>query len=98
MLPGDSRQFLDTKVLSDPRATNYWDQQKLVGNWYSQNVTHRRGTTWDAFFLYGPQARWTDMPGPQVAAGGPVIGARDKLLTGLQQLGLGHPANLAAAA
>lgn len=89
MLPGDDRARLDTRVLSDPRATNYWDEQKVVGTWYSQQVTRSRGTTWDAFFLYGPQARWTDVPGPIVTSGGPVIGARDKLAAGLEQLGVG---------
>ena len=97
MLPGDSRPLLDTKILSDPRVANYWDQDKLVGNWYSQNVTHRRATTWDAFFLYGPAARWGDVPAPQVAAGGSVIGAHDELSGGLQQLGIG-PASARKAA
>lgn len=98
MLPGDSRQFLDTKLLSDPRVRNYWDQDKLLGNWYSQAVTHRRGTTWDAFFLYGPYSQWADVPTDQVAAGGPVIGAQDKLSAGLDQLGLGHVAHATRAA
>jgi hypothetical protein len=96
MLPGDDRSRLDTKVLSDPRVTNYWDAQKVVGNWYSHQVTHRRGTTWDAFFLYGPQARWTGAPGPVITSGGPVIGARDKLAAGLEQLGIGEGSRGAA--
>ncbi|HVA24709.1 MAG TPA: hypothetical protein VMW62_09965 [Chloroflexota bacterium] len=97
MLPGDSRQFLDTKLLSDPRVTNYWDQQKVIGTWYSQHVTHQRGTTWDAFFLYGPNAQWTDVPQPEVTDGGSVIGAHDDLLRGLTQLGIAQP-NTAKAA
>jgi len=98
MLPGDDRARLDTKVLADPRVTNYWDDQKIVGNWYSQQVTHRRGTTWDAFFLYGPQARWTNAPGPEVSSGGSVIGSRDKLAAGLDQLGIGGNLALAGSA
>ena len=97
MLPGDSRQFLDTKVLSDSRVSYYWDQQKVVGNWYSRNVTHERGTTWDAFFLYAPNVRWGEAPPPTVADGGSVIGAHGELTDGLALLGIG-PASARKAA
>jgi len=88
MLPGDSRELLDTRTLADPRVKNYWDEQKLVGSWYSEEVTHRRGVTWDAFFLYGPQAHWSSLPEPLVSSGSTVIGQHDKLLAGLGQLQL----------
>jgi hypothetical protein len=88
MLPGDTRLLLDTRTLADPRVTNYWDDQKLVGAWYSEHVNHRPGVTWDAFFLYGPQAQWSDEPEPLVSSGGTVIGQRDRLLAGLGQLQL----------
>jgi len=88
MLPGDSRELLDTRTLADPRVTNYWDDQKLVGSWYSEQVTHSRGVTWDAFFLYGPRAHWSGQPEPLVSSGGTVIGDHDQILTGLHQLQL----------
>ncbi|MGH2468914.1 MAG: hypothetical protein ACRDGF_02485 [Chloroflexota bacterium] len=97
MLPGDARHFLDTKLLSDPRVTNYWDQQKVIGTWYSRHVTHQRGPTWDAFFLYGPNARWTDLPLPQIANGGSVIGAHEDLFRGLTRLGIAQPTAARAA-
>jgi hypothetical protein len=67
MVPGDSRRLLDTRVLSDPRVTYFWDQEKLVGRWFSQHVTSRKGMTWDAYFLYGPEARWDRELGPLVS-------------------------------
>jgi hypothetical protein len=67
MVPGDSRRLLDTSVLSDPRVTYFWDQRKVVGRWFSHHVTKRAGITWDAYFLYGPEARWNREPGPLVS-------------------------------
>jgi hypothetical protein len=48
MLFGDSRARWDGAGLVDSRVTHLWDEQKVVGNWYSANVTHQRGTTWDS--------------------------------------------------
>lgn len=84
MLPGDSRQFLDTRVLSDPRVTYYWDQDKVTGRWFSDHVTGGKGVTWDAYFLYGPDARWDLSPEPLASSGGPVIGSTDDLMTAIR--------------
>jgi hypothetical protein len=86
MLPGDSRQLLDTRVLADPRVTYYWDSGKLTGQWFTDHVTHRKGITWDAYFLYGPNARWDRLPDPLVVASsrGPVIGSTDALTAAIR--------------
>jgi hypothetical protein len=47
-------------------------------------VTRRAGVTWDQFFLYGPDARWTDAPGPLLASGSPVIGSTSQLMSALR--------------
>lgn len=86
-LVGDSRQFIDQRVLSDPRVTYYWDPKRTVGDWFSREVTQQPGTTWDAFFLYSAQARWDSTPGPLVVSGSTIIGAKDDLLKGFNQLG-----------
>ena len=93
MLPGDSRGRLDTRVLSDARVSNFWDEQKLVGRWFSDHVAKRQGITWDAFFLYGPDARWQSEPGPLISGGGTIIGARTRLSDGLRQVGFGAQAS-----
>ncbi len=84
MLPGDSRQFLDTRVLGDPRVTYYWDEGKVAGRWFSDHVTGGSGVTWDTYFLYGPDARWDGSPGPLVSADGPVIASADELMTAIR--------------
>lgn len=85
MLPGDSRQLLDTRVLADPRVTYYWDAGKVVGSWFTGHVTHRAGITWDAYFLYGPDATWGQRPGRLVSASvGPVIGSTGALTSAIR--------------
>jgi hypothetical protein len=91
MLPGDSRPLIDQRVLSDPRVTYFWDPNRLVGDWFSRHVWDSEGTTWDAFFLYGRDARWDSTPGPLAASGGSVIGARDDLRAGFYKVEAAPP-------
>ena len=58
MLVGDSRQFLDTRALGDPRVTYFWDQDRLVGRWFSDHVTGGDGITWDGSLV--PASRNTE--------------------------------------
>jgi hypothetical protein len=85
-MPGDSRRLLDTRVLSDPRVTYFWDQEKVVGRWFSAHVTNRRHITWDAYFLYGPEARWDQEPGPLMSrsSASSVIAAASQLQQAVQ--------------
>lgn len=89
MLFGDSRRAWDGDGMTDPRVVHLWDEQKAVGNWYSANVTHGGGTTWDFFALYGPEA--TDLAKP-LSMGGTIIGERDKLAAAIRPLLGGKPA------
>ncbi len=88
MLAGDSRQFLDTRALADPRVTNYWDEGKVTGRWFSDHVAggDGKGITWDAYFLYGPDARWDQQPAPLVSSDGPVIGSTAELAGAIRPL------------
>jgi hypothetical protein len=83
MLLGDGRSRWEGAGMVDPRVSHLWDEQKHVGNWYSDNVTHRRGTTWDFYALYGPDAR--DLAAP-LSMGGTIIGQRDELAAGIRPL------------
>jgi hypothetical protein len=47
-------------------------------------VTGQEGITWDAYFLYGPDARWDRQPGPLVSTGGSVIGSTDQLMAAIR--------------
>ena len=84
MLPGDSRTFLDTRVLGDPRVTYFWDQDHVVGRWVSEHVTDHPGITWDFYLLYGPGARWAASPGQPISADGSVIGSTAELMSAIR--------------
>ena len=83
MLFGDSRSRWDGDGMTDPRVMHLWDEQKTVGNWYSANVTHGPGTTWDFYALYGPEA--ADLSAP-ISTGGTIIGRREQLQSALLPL------------
>jgi hypothetical protein len=83
MLFGDSRSRWDGDGMVDPRVVHLWDEQKVVGNWFSANVTHARGTTWDFYALYDPQASSLSTP---ISTGGTIIGHREQLQAALLPL------------
>jgi hypothetical protein len=83
MLAGDSRSRWDGAGVDDPRVTHLWDEGKTVGRWYSANVTHNPGTTWDFFALYGPDAR--DLADP-LSRGGTIIAERNALAAAIRPL------------
>ena len=86
MLAGDSRQLVDTRVLNDPRATNYYDSRRVIGAWYAQQLGEE-GIVWDAYFLYGPDAAWSTTPGQLLSSGRNVVGSRDDLAAAFRRLG-----------
>ena len=79
MMPADSRELVDRRVLNDSRVTNFYDPSKLVGSWFAEHIDGGGGIVWDAYYLYGPDATWTAEPGPLVNSGGTVIGASSDL-------------------
>jgi hypothetical protein len=64
--------------MTDPRVRHFWDQQKVVGNWFSANVTRNPGTTWDFYALYGADA--VDLAKP-TSMGGTIISRGTQLRT-----------------
>ena len=82
----DPRELLD-----DPRVTLYWDERRVTGRWFDENVTRvgkRTGETnrieWDAFILYGGADAWADEPPRAVSWGRPVIQEKNRLLRDLE--------------
>lgn len=86
ILPGDSRSLVDRKVLNDHRVANYYDPNRVVGSWFAEHIDRAGGIVWDAYFLYGPDASWTDEPGPLVSSGGTVIGSSQDLAVAFGKL------------
>ena len=83
MLFGESRGAWNGDGLDDPRVVHFWDEQKVVGNWFTANVTHGRGTTWDFYALYGPDAR--DLARP-TSMGRTITSRRERLAAALAPL------------
>ena len=63
--------------------TNISDRRFEVGEWFAQQDGYRdpaRGSlAWDVYFLYGPEAEWTDLPTPLLSSGTTISGKRDRL-------------------
>jgi hypothetical protein len=79
---GANEQAADVshRVLPDPRVIHYWDPDAAVSDWFAENVDHITAKAWwDVYYLYGPDARWRDVPGPLIASGGTIIGRSAEL-------------------
>jgi hypothetical protein len=86
MLPADSRGVVDRRVLNDRRVTNFYDRDRVVGSWFAQHIDQSGGITWDAYYLYGPDASWGAQPGPLVSSGGTVIDSSADLAAAFSKL------------
>ncbi|MFQ5968508.1 MAG: hypothetical protein ACE5MI_13015 [Acidimicrobiia bacterium] len=86
MLFSDARFRWDPGLLPDSRVVHFWDERRVTGQWFAQEVLGYRGIAWDIFFLYGPEAAWEATPEPLVSRGSTVIGRRDQLQTSILPL------------
>ncbi|HET7571585.1 MAG TPA: hypothetical protein VFJ77_02830 [Gaiellaceae bacterium] len=83
-MPGDSRSAWPKTMFRDARVSSYWDPADRVGRWFGVNGTGGIGTrtvpvVWDAYFAYGPDARWQDAPTEPVVAGSEIISHTQEL-------------------
>ena len=46
---------------TDPRIRYFWDPDQLTGRAW-RFVLGLRRLAWDVYYVYGPEARWTDLP------------------------------------
>ncbi len=82
MMTSDQRSEWPSKLLTDARVTNFWDERKLLGNWYAKFKEFSKGTgdaVWDAFFVYSSDSRWTDRPSGLIAWGSTIISHKNQL-------------------
>jgi len=78
---GGTSQAADVsrRVLQDGRVVQFWDSSALTSEWFAENVDHSSAPAWDVYYLFGPDATWTDVPGPIVSSGGTIIGQSSAL-------------------
>jgi hypothetical protein len=74
------------RVLPDRRVLQFWDGSSLTSDWFARNVDHSPGPAWDVYYLYGPDATWTESPGPIVSSGGTIIGQSSALEAAITSL------------
>ena len=65
---------LSQRVLPDPRVIHFWDESALTSDWFAEHVERSSAPAWDVYYLYGPDARWSEVPGPLVSSGATIIG------------------------
>ncbi len=90
VLLGDDRSEWNPELMPDPRVTHYWDSERAVADWIPKQKEYESITfgpfAWDQYFLYGPEAAWTDVPGPVVSSGRTVLGKRKRMEEALLSL------------
>jgi hypothetical protein len=79
MLSGDSREGWDGYLVPDSRATNLWDEDRLTSAALGPSVKSAAPPVWDAYLLYGPDARWRSAPPRPISTGATIYARREKL-------------------
>jgi hypothetical protein len=82
----DSRGRWPEHLIFDPRVEHFWDEEKVLGRWYSRQISDGEHVVWDTFLLYPPGARLTTRPNRMLAVGATIIEARDELRQAVEKL------------
>jgi hypothetical protein len=83
----DGRDEIDESILADPRVTQYWDQEGITGTYFAETDLGGlgyAGFVYDVYYVFGPEATWTDGPEPLVGARAPVVSYTDELLADIR--------------
>ena len=98
MMPADARAKWPANLLPDSRALHRWDEPKAAGTWYGPRTdgmksqlapgsAWRNGDIlWDAYLLYGTDARWDDAPTRLIHWGRTIVAGRDTLKADFEML------------
>ena len=91
MMPADSRAKWPPTLLTDSRVVHRWDEPKTIGRWFAPQTQAMRpqrsdgsawsdgDVLWDAYLLYGPDAKWNDTPTGLIHWGRTIVAGRDSL-------------------
>lgn len=88
MLFSDGRNRWDPDLLIDARVQHFWDQDRISGTWFAENVLGFSSIAWDIYFLYPEDATWLNTPSPLLVSGSPVISQKGDLLEALKSMGI----------
>lgn len=77
---------LSQRVLPDPRVIQFWDETALTSDWFAERVENSQAPAWDVYYLYGPEAHWTDVPSPVASSGATIIGRSSELKAAITPL------------
>lgn len=90
VLRRDSRGEADVSrlLLNDRRVRHLWNSDLSIGVWFKENVTpeYDGRVQWDAYFLYGSDASWEEIPAPLISWGRTVLGESETLESGIEWL------------
>jgi hypothetical protein len=98
MYPTDRRELWPADILTDPRVSHFWDEGKLVGTFYANRFHEMEGLVtsgstdlgapilWDAYLVYGPDARWDDAPSGLRRWGRTILKTQDGLRQSVDDL------------
>ena len=98
MMPADSRAKWSANPLADSRVVHRWDEPKALGTWFAPRTnaikTHLAPGAawgdgeilWDAYLLYGADARWDEAPTSLIHWGRTIVAGRDTLKADFEKL------------
>lgn len=78
----DARETIDGTTLDDPRVKQYWDGDGITGTYFADadvGGLGYSGFVYDVYYVFGPDATWTDEPKPLVDARVPVVAYAEEL-------------------
>ena len=85
MLGGDARKAIPNDVLADSRVATFWDPKRTLGTWFADRNIGDQPILWDAYLLFGPDAKWNNKPKP-FAFGDPILGTTRQLAKAISKV------------
>jgi hypothetical protein len=91
MMPADARTKWSSTLLHDARVSHRWDEGKVVGRWFAPRTAGIKAqlaagsawgdgdVLWDAYLLYGADARWDEAPSGLIHWGRTIVAGRETL-------------------
>ena len=98
MMPADSRTKWSANLLTDSRVLHRWDEPKALGTWFAPRTDAiapqlapgaawgNGAILWDAYLLYGADARWDEAPASLIHWGRTIVAGRETLKADFEKL------------